>query len=561
MTRRHHRAGGCRLPLTALLLLRAGALLWAAAHAAAHAALLRGAAAAASPEAFPTASELRPVPPAAAPPLSTAPTADPAPKQFLVTRPPLELVDAVFHVKGKPGDRRWSDPRRGMADTEPEVGFGDEASAIKDRKEQRRLRLLERVTMHTKTRVEREAAARKSRVHEDKSQMRGRVSAWEKRHHPGGAGADGAGGAPSGETPNRRRVDGRGSASSEPRFVSTTTANTMTASHRAGAGAEARVGGGGSDGYVAPQEPENHEETVKIAENEALNEAVEQSVKDSETLANPEVIEHTGEEDPENKEEMGGGGGGGEKKNKEGGSGDEDGPEEGGAGEKSPINKYYKWWSLSSWSPAEVSARRVAAFLLAHGGLGLVWGFFVLFFLFASSVSDVFKNSVKTPQHYFPYPPAPHPQLQSMVNSPSHGQLNTDVGGKRSATNTHGDDVFAAEMADVTSGAAAAEGKGEGDDKEKDGSVRYPDIKPFPAWTRKSDWLRADANFAPEGIVPPTEADQKEIEDAIKTQMPEDKELDDALDPARTKELMGAANVGAGGTQDSLHNAMNSGAQ
>jgi hypothetical protein len=187
MTRRHHRAGGCRLPLTALLLLRAGALLWAAAHAHAHAALLRGAATAASPEAFPTASELRPVLPAAAPPLSTAPTADPAPKQFLVTRPPLKLVDAVFHVKGKPGDRRWSDPRRGMADTEQEVGFGDEASA-KDRKEQRRLRLLERATMHTKTRVEREAAARKSRVHKDKSQMRGRVSAWEKRHHPDGAG-------------------------------------------------------------------------------------------------------------------------------------------------------------------------------------------------------------------------------------------------------------------------------------------------------------------------------------------------------------------------------------
>ena len=81
MTRRHHRAGGCRLPLTALLLLRAGALLWAAAHAHAHAALLRGAAAAASPEAFPTASELRPVLPAAAPPLSTAPTADPVNRQ------------------------------------------------------------------------------------------------------------------------------------------------------------------------------------------------------------------------------------------------------------------------------------------------------------------------------------------------------------------------------------------------------------------------------------------------------------------------------------------------
>ena len=144
-----------------------------------------------------------------------------------------------------------------------------------------------------------------------------------------------------------------------------------------------------------------------------------------------------------------------------------------------------------------------------------------------------------------------------MVNSPSHGQQNTDVGGKRSATNTHGDDTFAEQMMDVTSGAAAAEGKGEGDGKDKDGSVRFKNVKPFPAWTRKSEWLRADANFAPEGIVPPTEADQKEIEDAIKTQLPEQKELDDALDPARTKELMGAANVGEGGVQDSLQESMN----
>lgn len=147
-----------------------------------------------------------------------------------------------------------------------------------------------------------------------------------------------------------------------------------------------------------------------------------------------------------------------------------------------------------------------------------------------------------------------------MVNSPSHGQLNTDIGGKRSATNTHGDDTFVAEMADVTSGAAAAEGKGEADDKKEDGAVRFTNIKAFPAWTRKSEWLRTDANFAPGGIVPPTEPDQKEIEDAAKTQLPVQGELDDALDPVRTKQLMASANVGEGGIQDSLHDAMNQGA-
>ena len=75
--------------------------------------------------------------------------------------------------------------------------------------------------------------------------------------------------------------------------------------------------------------------------------AIEQSVKDSETLTNAEVIEHTGEQDPDNKDDKTGENG----KETE----DSDGPEEGGAGEKSPINKYYKWWSLSSWNPKAVS--------------------------------------------------------------------------------------------------------------------------------------------------------------------------------------------------------------
>ncbi len=529
----------------AQLLLLACAHLWAATISAARGTFLRQAA---LPEAFPTPSELRPVSPDA-PPSATTPR--PLTRPFLVTRPPLKLVDAVFHVKGKADGPHWTDPRLGMVDAEQEVGFNNAASA-KERKDQKRLKLLERVTMHTKTLAEREAAAHTSRVHKDKSQMQSRVKLWEQRHRQSPENS-----VPESKNLNRQIIDGSGSASAKPRFVSTKAR--VAASQHAGAESEAHIGsgagGGGASGYVAPQEPEKHEEDVKVAENDELNRAVEQSVKDSETLTNAEVIEHTGEEDPDNKEEMASGG----SQSKESGSGDEDGPEEGGAGEKSPINKYYKWWSLSSWSPAEVS-------------------FPSAFLSFPSSLLRCVKGealyisrSVYTTRHC-PNPPpirpplnSPRPprtpQLQSMVNSPSHGQLNTDVGGKRSATNTHGDDTFAAEMADVTSGAAAAEGHGEGNDKAKDGSVRFPDVKPFPAWTRKSEWLRADANFAPQGIVPPTEADQKEIEDAIKTQLPEEKELDDALDPARTKELMGAANVGDGGVQDALHNAMNTGAQ
>ena len=97
-------------------------------------------------------------------------------------------------------------------------------------------------------------------------------------------------------------------------------------------------------------------------------------------------------------------------------------------------------------------------------------------------------------------------------------------------------------------------GKGGGD-----GAAKCTDCTPFPAWTRKDNWIRTDANFAPEGLVPPTEQDQKEIEDAMKKQLPGKAELNDPLDPARTKQLQAAANIGAGPVQNSLDNAMNQG--
>ena len=144
------------------------------------------------------------------------------------------------------------------------------------------------------------------------------------------------------------------------------------------------------------------------------------------------------------------------------------------------------------------------------------------------------------------------------MNSPSHGQLNTDVGGKRSATKHTWRRHICCRNGRCDIWSSCCEGKGEGDDsKDEDRAVRFTNIKSFPAWTRKSEWLRTDANFAPGGIVPPTEPDQKEIEDATKAQLPVEGELDDALDPVRTKQLMASANMGEGGIQDSLHDAMN----
>ena len=178
-----------------------------------------------------------------------------------------------------------------------------------------------------------------------------------------------------------------------------------------------------------------------------------------------------------------------------------DGPENGGGGEETPIYKYYKWWNLENWDEKA---------------------------------------------------------LQSMVNSPSHGQLNTDVGGKASATNTHGDDSFAAQMADASSGVQAIEGEGAGEKKE-DGADKCTDCVPFPKWTRKDNWIRTDGNFAPGGIVPPTEQDQKELEDAMKTQVPDKGELNDPTDPARTAQLQAGAGVGAGAMQNTLSNVMNQG--
>ena len=105
--------------------------------------------------------------------------------------------------------------------------------------------------------------------------------------------------------------------------------------------ASMNVGGsGGTSAYIAPQEPEKHDEQLKVSKSSELNDAVEQSGKDSETLTNAIVIEHTYEEDPVHKEVRAG-----NEKDKGKEPKDEDGPSEGGAGEKNPINKYYKWWS------------------------------------------------------------------------------------------------------------------------------------------------------------------------------------------------------------------------
>ena len=275
--------------------------------------------------------------------------------QFLLSRPPLKLVDTVFHIRSKPGDAQWEDPRKDMVDEEKEDPPIESDNGVDSKTKAmatKRLRLLERVTMHTKTQKEKEADARSSRLHEDKTQMNSRLHLWQEQHKKDATAQtkkDRKRGSkisgyvekhmlsPVDDRIQKPSSDSAGKKHSKLRFVSTSTQ--ISANGRATVGSDS--------GYIAPQEPESHDEKVKQSESSALMDAIEQSVKDSETLTNAEVIEHTGEQDPDNKDDKN------SENNKE--TEDSDGPEEGGAGEKSPINKYYKWWSLSSWNPKLVS--------------------------------------------------------------------------------------------------------------------------------------------------------------------------------------------------------------
>ena len=103
----------------------------------------------------------------------------------MASRPPLKLVDAVFHINRKSGDPQWEDPRKEMVDEEnedPQVEADNGPDSKTKAIATKRLKLLERVTMHTKTEKEKQADERASRIQEDKTQMNTRMDLWQKQH-------------------------------------------------------------------------------------------------------------------------------------------------------------------------------------------------------------------------------------------------------------------------------------------------------------------------------------------------------------------------------------------
>jgi hypothetical protein len=430
------------------------------------------------------------------------------PKQFLLSKPPLRLVESLFNEKN---DK--IDPRKSMVDDVKEL------DGVKENPNDPpilspRMKQLQRVLLHVKTPEEKANDLRNNRVKADQNEMSSRLRAWRsshlnrnKRKNEKYYGINSETTASHGNSKNNNRGESD-SATHSPRF--TRTSSEVSAITKADSG--------GKDQYIATQEPQSAKQVhngMSPDEKKSLMKAIEEQVDNSEKLQNFEKVEHTGGEDPENKKSGIGKGNDseidegidGEAAGGEGGESateDLDGPENGGGGEETPIYKWYKWWDIKNWDQRA---------------------------------------------------------LESMVNSPTHGQLNQDIGGKASSENTHGDDAFMAQMADASSGVVAVEGEGTGHDKEEDGAVKCKDCKPFPAWTRKDNWIRTDANFAQDGIVPPTETDQKELADAIEKNLPQTDQLNDASDPARLDQLKSGANVGAGPVQDSLRDAMNIGVE
>jgi len=421
----------------------------------------------------------------------------------------MKLISALFHDNvdqskhsSSSPTSTTSDPRSNMVDDVRELDGA--AANHNDNTPTPRMQKLEKTLLHTLTPEEMRLKSEQIRVHKDEKEMSDRMSTWRARHQ---------------HAPN----DGDHSDKQSPPSKITTQSNhhhLRFASTKTIVAVTTSVGPSSGDSqYVATQEAPsattvNH--GVTEAEKSAILGAIEKQVESSIKLEGAEVVEHTAKEDPDVGEDPFAKKPGpenqvsaeeqeaekeAEKKEEEKEQENLDGPENGGDGEETPIYKWYKWWNLQNWK----------------------------------------ENT-----------------LQMMVNSPTHGQQNTDVGGPKTATNTHGDDNFAAQMADASSGVVAIEGEGTGKGG-GDGAAKCTDCTPFPAWTRKDNWIRTDANFAPEGLVPPTEQDQKEIEDAMKKQLPGKAELNDPLDPARTKQLQAAANIGAGPVQNSLDNAMNQG--
>ena len=364
-----------------------------------------------------------------------------------------------------------------------------------------RMKTLQRALLHTKTSTEIKQETTHKRIEADQKAMSDRLKTWHSSHRF----------KKTSKTRLRTNANRSPSPPSPPsppsqRFVRT------SAQVSAAARTTQAVGGGGGEKsqYVTTQEPPSAAAVPRGMTpdiKDALFKSIEAEVENSATLKNPEIIEHTGEADPDQEDPF--------KKQEEGGEKEEDsstakeeaptdldGPENGGEGEEPPIYKYYKWWNLANWD---------------------------------------------------------NKALESMVNSPTHGQLNSDVGGKRSETNTHGDDAFAANMAEATSGTLAIEGEGTGGEPEEDGATKCTDCTPFPAWTRKDNWIRTDGNFAQGGLVPPTETDQKELEDAKANLLPEKSALNDPLDPANGDALAAGADVGEGAVQNTLTFAMNAG--
>ena len=421
------------------------------------------------------------------------------PKQFTIRSPPLKLVTTLFHE----GPHPKVDPRKLMVDDVKELD-----GAVKNPNDHTltpRMQKMERLLLHLETPQELARDAVKKRVETDQKEMSNRLKAWRSKHS-------------NNNNNNNNNIDHeKTSHNHHTRHSGEKTAVTDTRHNLRFTRTKTDLGGPPKDQYVTTVQAGKATEVPKgmsEADKAVMAKTMEHLVTESEKLENAEVIEHTGEEDPENVDHLKGAAGdaaeavmeklgveekgASEKTEQEEGL---DGPDNGGGGEETPIYKWYKWWNIQNWDEK---------------------------------------------------------MLQSMVNSPTHGQLNTDIGGKRSETNTKGDDSFAAQMADASSGTQAIEGEGAGEKKE-DGAVKCTDCTPFPAWTRKDNWVRTDANFAQDGIVPPTEQDQKELQDAMESQLPQKEQLNDALDPARTAQMQANSNVGAGPMQNTLNNVMNQG--
>ena len=357
-----------------------------------------------------------------------------------------------------------------------------------------RMQTLQTALLHTRTAAQQKMDAHKKRIQKDRNQMSSRLRMWQSKHKTNREHA----------ASPRSHADRAAAPTHHPRFVRTSTQVVATATTTTDAASE----------YITPALTDA---TTKVdhgmdpVAKEALMQSIEEQVQHSEKLENAQVVEHSGTEDPDNKDahdtstkpnagaDIGGAEHGPLTKDMsapKGEEGNEDGPDNGGAGEETPIYKWYKWWNLANWD---------------------------------------------------------NKALESMVNSPTHGQLNTDIGGKRSDTNTHGDDSFAAQMAAASSDVLALEGEGTGTEKKEDGAVKCTDCKPFPSWTRKDNWLRTDANFAQDGVIPPTEKDQQELQDAIEKELPQKEQMNDPLDSSR----MGGLGLASSVVEDSLNGAMN----